>query len=215
LKLTDGEAKNAMRGWAITPTSFLGNKPWLKLLPFPISKGPTLPYLHQAGDGLETNPDGLYAHFDGQCVDLVAIEHCSSLQNFYDKRSRYSANVGSRLLALPMEWCFDWTVLVHGGQGGTYIKMGQMVSNLTQITNGKWLGARIGKTATGSDWKFPVRKLLVVYFLRPEHYAKCKKEIALERHELFTTHARLKQVTSEAFRHWLLEHLELRSFYGQ
>ncbi|MDE2417594.1 MAG: hypothetical protein KGN32_07285 [Burkholderiales bacterium] len=213
--LKDGEAKQAMRGWAIRPRQFLGKKSWLKLLPFPISNGPTLPYLHQAGGGLETNPDGLYAHFEGQCVDLVAIEHCSSLQNFYDKRSRYRADVGSRVLALPTEWCFDWDVLVHGGQGGTYIKMGVMVNKLARTKKAKWMGPRLGNSTRAIDWKFPVRKLLVVYFLKPDHYEKCKKEITLDRHELFTTHSRLKQVTSWAFRRWLLEHLELRSYFGR
>lgn len=79
----------------------------------------------------ETRPDGMYLLLsrarpgnnsddtsrdddtsgDDACnlltADVLAMEHCGSIQNLHDKRSRYQAAVGSVVLRLPKAWLLE------------------------------------------------------------------------------------------------------------
>lgn len=105
--------------WPIYRNIWLGAPgEWLRLLPFSIKGSPPKPYLRTPGGALLSNPDGLFGSFGANFVDLVILEHCSSKQNFFDKRSTYAASHASILLALPERWCNEWQVRVHGGHRG-------------------------------------------------------------------------------------------------
>jgi hypothetical protein len=138
LILSDAQAKASLRDlWPTCVPNWMGSrKDWLRLLPFPIGNPPKQPYLHRPGGGRISNPDGLYASFGEQYVDLIALEHCGTEQNFNDKRSRYTQSHDGSILAIPQPWRSEWLFLIHGGKGGTYIKPEQLIRQLTPTPPG-------------------------------------------------------------------------------
>ncbi|MBK7033766.1 MAG: hypothetical protein IPH49_10985 [Ignavibacteria bacterium] len=195
-KLTDADAKFALRKWPIVARSLFGNKPWIRLLPFPVNNVsglPTMPYLFRMGDTAKTCPDGLYASFGEQYVDVIAIEHCNSEQNLSDKRARYAISKRVNFLALPEEWHSDWLVLVHGGQGGKYRKMRSLIYK-HGFKGEQWNGWRLGASRDKKDWMIPIRDTHVIYALKHNSGHR------LDSHEIQITHAELNQITQKALR---------------
>ena len=129
ITLSDSQAKKRMRElWPVYAPKWLGSTGrWVRLLPFPVLGGPRQPYLHRPGGALITNPDGMFGAFGEHHVDLLVVEHCSTLQNFYDKRSRYTTSHDGLLLALPRPWREDWVGTIHGGRGGRQLEFGRIV----------------------------------------------------------------------------------------
>ncbi len=196
--VTDAVAKDTLRNWPIIASRLFRSGVWLRLLPFPV-KGesglPTLPYLYRVGDSSKTIPDGLYARFGEQCVDIIAIEHCSSLQNLSDKRSRYAIGKAVSFLALPEDWHSGWLVLVRGGQGGKYRRMRDLIYK-HGFKGEQWSGWRIG-SRKAKDWKIPIRTIGVIYALdhKPGHL--------MDKHEIILKHSQLSQITQQQLRQTL------------
>lgn len=218
LVLSDGEAKRRMRDrWPIYAQDWLGTTArWVRLLPFPVERGPRQPYLHRPGGALVTNPDGMFGSFGDHHVDLLIMEHCGGLQNFYDKRSRYGLAHDGLLLALPKAWREDWEGCIKGGRGGTWREFGEIVQLSRDSKVPPWTGvgyyAKAGPAET--DWKFAVRTVLCCYFLKPSDKQTVEQSgNALGRHEYVTQHGRLGQITHAAFRDWLGAALAARHIY--
>jgi hypothetical protein len=219
ITLSDGEAKQRMRElWPVYAPGWLGgNQNWVRLLPFPVQRGPRQPYLHHPGGALVTNPDGMMGAFGEHHVDLLVLEHCGSLQNFYDKRSRYAMTHDGLLLALPRPWREDWLGLIHGGQGGRWVEFGDIV----EMSRGQqilppWVGCSFHPSATQhqDDWKFAVRSVMCCYFLAPHDLQVIRTSGNLfPRHEFVTQHGRIGQITHLAFRNWLQQAIHAQQVY--
>lgn len=213
----DSTAKRLMRDtWPIYKKDWLGaHGDWLRLLPFPIRGGPIKPYLHTPGGALISSPDGMFGAFGENFVDVLILEHCSSKQNFFDKRSRYGASHSSIILGLPSAWCNDWIARVHGGHGGSWKYFGELVQQSGKVPSPPWLGRCVHPNAKRSeyDWKFPVRSLICVYFLNPtDKVALEKSGLVLPRHEYVTTHSRIAQITAQSFRKWISAAMDTNQF---
>ena len=207
--LKDGEAKQRMRSlWPVyAPQWFGGSSNWVRLLPFPVTPGPRQPYLHHPGGALVTNPDGMFGAFGEHYVDLLILEHCSTLQNFYDKRSRYGTTHDGLLLALPKPWRDDWLGTIRGGKGGKQLYFREIVELSRGLgCMGPWEGRSYHPKSPNStdDWKFSVRSILCCYFLKPADLATIKLSGNLiPRHEFVTQHGRIGQINHAKFRDWL------------
>lgn len=207
--LKDGQAKQRMRDlWPTYAAEwFGGSSNWVRVLPFPDASGPRQPYLHRPGGALVTNPDGMFGAFGEHHVDLLALEHCSSLQNFYDKRSRYGASHDGLLLALPEPWRSARKAKVKGRPPGNLRTFQEVV----ELSRGSpvlspWIGRSYHPKAPNAqdDWKFSVRSILCCYFLKPEDLTKVKASGNLiPRYEFVTQHGRIGQITHKDFREWL------------
>lgn len=219
IELKDGPAKQRMRDlWPVYAAGwFGGSSNWVRLLPFPVSPGPRQPYLHRPGGALVTNPDGMFGAFGEHHVDLLVLEHCSTLQNFYDKRSRYGTTHDGLQLALPRPWRDDWKGTVRGGRGGKQLHFREIV----ELSRGPgllpaWEGRSFHPKALGDDddWKFAVRSVLCCYFLRPKDLAKIKSSGNLiPRHEYVTQHGRIGQINYADFREWLKTALHVNQVF--
>ena len=209
MTLTDGQAKQRMRDlWPVyAPKWFNGSHNWVRLLPFPVTRGPRQPYLHRPGGALVTNPDGMFGAFGEHHVDLLVIEHCSSLQNFYDKRSRYATSHDGLLLALPRPWRDDWFGRIRGGRGGRLTEFGRIVERSRGTGRmPPWIGRSFHPKAKlcQDDWKFSVRSILCCYFLSPRDLQSIKSSgNVIPRHEFVTQHGRIGQITHKELRKWL------------
>lgn len=190
--------------WPVYAPNWLGTTGrWVRLLPFPVTGGPRQPYLHRPGGSLVTNPDGLFGDFGDHHVNLVVIEHCSSLQNFFDKRSRYVAAHDGLILALPRPWREDWLGRIRGGRGGRWLSFGDIVQMSRGSTFEPWKGQGYYAGASGleTDWKFAVRSLFCCYFLKPSDLIRVRGSgNAFFPHEYVTQHGRLGQITHAGLR---------------
>ncbi len=214
IELNDSAAKQKMRSlWPIYVPNWLGGTGnWVRLLPFPVIRGPLQPYLHRPGGALVTNPDGLFGSFGEHHVDLLVLEHCGTLQNFYDKRSRYGTSHDGLLLALPQPWRDNWQGVIHGGKGGKMLDFGDIV----ELSRGPgclpaWIGRSYHPRApwANDDWKFSVRSVLCCFFLKPRDLAVIRKSGNLmPRHEFVTQHGRIGQINHSVFRDWLRSALQ-------
>ncbi|MCC6233059.1 MAG: hypothetical protein IT580_10475 [Verrucomicrobiales bacterium] len=212
----DSTAKRKIRRhWPVYARNWLGTQDsWVRLLPFPTTKGPRQPYLHRPGGGQLTNPDGMFGAFGAHHVDLLVLEHCGTEQNLNDKRARYAQSHDGTILALPRPWRQDWHVLIRGGQGGTYKRPEELVQLSRASTVAPWHGPPycVRAASHDSDWKFPVRSILCLYFVTPAVLAKLHKATRFPRHELFATHSRLAQIQERGMRDWLSGGLTMRQF---
>lgn len=218
ITLSDAQAKKRMRElWPVYAPTWLGSTGrWVRLLPFPVKHGPRQPYLHHPGGALVTNPDGMFGAFGEHHVDLLVIEHCSTLQNFYDKRSRYTAVHDGLMLALPRPWREDWDIRIHGGQGGKWLTFGEIVALSRASAFEPWEGRPYyhGAPANESDWKFSVRSMLCCYFLKPKDFKiVCGSGNLIPRYEYISMHGRIGQINHPKFREWLRAALAVKQTY--
>jgi hypothetical protein len=108
--MTDNEARGVLQHWPLRPRKLwelpAGTAHWLRAWPKPphddtksISLGPPSAKLYH------TRPDGLWISCSQErLADIFAVEHCSSMQNLGDKRSRYIASTNSIIAFLPWKW---------------------------------------------------------------------------------------------------------------
>jgi hypothetical protein len=223
ITLSDSDAKKAFREtWPIYRAGWLGTPHELmRILPFPIitKTGPRQPYLQRPGGGRVTNPDGLYASFIEQSVDLLVLEHCGTEQNLNDKRSRYAHARDGSILAIPKQWRSNWEFLIHGGPGGKYIKPDDLIAQITASPFNPvllpWEGRSIySKSNANLDWKFPVRSLICIYFVSPKTLAAIKSSgMTFSAHEFVTVHSKIKQINHADMRDWLRSVLSLKHIF--
>lgn len=137
-------------------------------------------------DDAATHPDGLWLSLGptAEFVDVVAIEHCGSRQNFYDKRSRYMPNLHARMLLLPDGWLEQEITVQAGGR--------------------KFLRDICAKFPVGmtGEQRLPVRNLRVLYALHPQDYDTLHLT-PFSAHEFFCPHGALAQTTSPKLREFV------------
>jgi len=130
-----------------------------------------------------TQPDGLWISVgpSADFVDVVAVEHCGTRQNFYDKRSRYMPTLYARQVLLGDGW-FDVKVGVQAG----------LQKTMREICK------KFPKTMTG-ETRLPVRHVRVLYALTAKDY-DVFHGTPFGPHEYFCPHYSLTQKTSPKLR---------------
>lgn len=142
-----------------------------------------MPYFRTPGAKLfKTQPDGLWLYFSGEgWVDAISIEHCSSVQNLNDKRSRYMPTLNSVLVHVKRTWLQGLIGVQHGGQAE------------------RWAATRTMPKPdfTNKEFEFPVRHVRVLYALRSDHYSRWIPNHVATGYEFFCTHESLRTWTSQ------------------
>jgi len=108
----DNQVRERLRCWPQCPPgrdldALAVDEVWLRGRP--ADENVCQPFLKLPGsDRLRTLPDGLWLNFGGTpeepYVDIFAIEACSSLPNFHDKRSRFAPSTNSLMAVCPQAW---------------------------------------------------------------------------------------------------------------
>jgi hypothetical protein len=129
------------------------------------------PFLKLPGsDRLRTLPDGLWLHFSPSpldpYVDIICIEACSSVQNLFDKRSRFAPSTSSRLAYCPVPW------LLAPAQPDV-------------VPVPRWRLIRMLHREPTAPLVLPVRDVRVVYGLKKQHYEGFMQSQVAHAHEFF------------------------------
>jgi hypothetical protein len=93
----------------------------------PVEKGKKVsssPVLRAPGQTLfQTQPDGLWLLFhDLVFCDAMVIEHCGTIQNLNDKRSRFIGGASSLMVCIPANW-FNGQVKYKKGLISTSVRL--------------------------------------------------------------------------------------------
>lgn len=193
----DTRAKQALKDWPSASTklwsSSCGNGPWLRAQP--VDGAATGPRLFSPGSRLfKTQPDGLWIflvlpHF----ADCVAIEACSSSQNFADKRSRYMPSNSSTMVECPGRW-------LNGRiRDGSKKERWKLIEDLTG--------------PAGNDLVLPIRYLRVLYFLENDLYARWRSHGNPAAHEFVASYSSIKSYTSQKMQDFLRRMSLEQQFY--
>lgn len=196
----DTLAKEALREWpacsrGLWPPSTDGGA-WLRAQP---SDGEsTGPRLVAAGsDAFRTQPDGLWlfiAKAEG-FVDCVAIEACSSSQNFSDKRARYAPSTTSTLVVVPRNWLLGRVARGKGGQA-------------------RWQRASGFADAPREALQLPVRFLRVLYFLEDKLYGAWRQSGVPWAHEYMASYSSIRSYSAPGMQSFLRRMALNRHFYS-
>ncbi len=120
-------------------------------------------------DRLRTMPDGLWLNFGGTpeepFADIFAIEACSSLPNFLDKRSRFAPSTNSLMAVCPVAWLLA------------------PISPASTIP--RWKTTGVVRDTPTAPLILPVRDLRVMYGLRERHYTGFLQHQVPHPHEFF------------------------------
>jgi hypothetical protein len=195
----DTLAKEALAKWPhastkLWPPSRDGGA-WLKAQPADgVATGPRL---SAAGtDSFKTQPDGLWVFLsvEDSFADCVAIEACSSSQNFADKRSRYQPSTTATVLHCPIAWL-----------GGTI-----------PYKNGKrerWRLAHGIASLPAGDLALPTRFVRALFFLKDELYASWRAVGVPAPHEFVASYSSVASYTSQAMQIFLRRMSPMQHFY--
>lgn len=169
----DLQVKERLKRWPQRPPGLAmprrGRHVWLRGRPGDDSR-PCYPFLKVPGSTrLRTLPDGLWLNFGGTVadpyVDIFAVEACSTLQNLFDKRSRFSESAHSLLAVCPVPWL------------------------LAPVTEGdptpRWQAIGVLLHTPALPAVFPVRERRVLYGLKAEHYDGFVRHQLPHGHEMF------------------------------
>lgn len=168
---------------------------WLKAQP--ADGHATGPRLLAAGtDSFKTQPDGLWVFLSGEdgFADCVAIEACSSRQNFADKRSRYQPSTTAVVLHCPLAWL-----------GGTI-----------PVTSGRrerWRLAHGITSAPIAEVILPTRFVRVLFFLKDDLYADWRPQGVPAPHEFVASYSSVGSYTSQAMQTFLRRMSPEQHFY--
>lgn len=175
----DTQVRERLRAWPQCPPgrdrdALASREVWLRGRP--AEEHVCQPFLKLPGsDRLRTLPDGLWLNFGGTpaepFVDIFAIEACTSLPNFLDKRSRFAPSTHSLMAVCPQQWLLS---AAHGGEPTPRWK-------LTGILLGEPAGPLI----------LPVRDLRVMYGLTNRHFRGLIRNHIPHPHEYFVPMERL------------------------
>ena len=191
-RLTDGQAKSILVStWAERTKLWLASKHegyWIRARPS-LKNTPPSPYLMTPGVNRFSNqPDGLWLYFANyEWVDAVCVEHCGSIQNLNDKRSRYMPTLGSMVVRVKPSWLNQEISVENGG------------------SRPRWERCKsIEKAPSDSgEYFIPVRQYRVLYALKKEDYEKWIPEHVPMGHEYFCTHAALSQYNTPKMQSFL------------
>lgn len=189
--MTDQQAKRILqRGWC--ERTHLWDRPdsvgwWLRARPGP--SAPTKPYLMTPGAKLfKTQPDGLWLYFSHtEWVDAICIEHCSSIQNLNDKRSRYMPTLNSVLVRIARTWLNGDVTLQRGGLAPRWRASGTMNEPSKSVPK----------------YEIPIRLIRVLYALRKQDYSRWVPNHIPTGYEFFCTHDSLKTYTAPTTQEFL------------
>jgi hypothetical protein len=204
-KLTDGEAKDILRTWP-NQSSDLWPPPggtgfWLRAQPTDGDvAGPTL-----SSPGAKffiTQPDGLWVFFlDYRTCDVVVVEHCGTIQNLNDKRSRYIPASHSTVLTWTTKWVR--ATIKAKGRG--------------QIPRWKATGGKLKKPNSSrkdsAEYVGAVRHLRVLYSLPNTDYHKWCSEHTPTGYEYFCPHSSLGSYNSQKMQAFLRQMSITSQFY--
>lgn len=204
--MTDKQARIILRRWPIRPQKPLWDLPagkasWLRA--WPKREGDSAPSVllgSPAAKQYRTRPDGLWINCsqDG-LADVFAVEHCGSMQNLNDKRSRYAAVTSSIIAFLPHKW-------LHG----------LLAKNLHRH---QYLGLTPPTTrpsaAAAKYVALPVRHLRVLYVIPDVAYSRWLENSAPAAHEFFCRHSSLGSENSARMREFLRAMSPRCQFYTQ
>lgn len=153
---------------------------WMRARPGP--RSPVMPYLKTPGAKLfKTQPDGLWLYLSGQeWADAICIEHCSSIQNLNDKRSRYMPSLSSILVRITRTW-------LNGDVG---------VQNNGTAPRWETTGTMAQPDLMKEEFHIPIRQLRVLYALRPQDYTRWIPNHIPTGYEFFCTHPSLNTFSS-------------------
>jgi len=169
----DNQVRERLRRWPQCPPGrdldvLAAHEVWLRGRP--ADENVCQPFLKLPGsDRLRTLPDGLWLNFGGTpeepYVDIFAIEACSSLPNFLDKRSRFAPSTNSLMAVCPQAWLM--APVIPGDPTPRW--------KLTGVLRGEPVFPLI----------LPVRDLRVMYGLTNRHYRGFVKSHIPHPHEYF------------------------------
>ena len=120
-----------------------------------------------------TRPDAMWLYLRPKegFIDAFCVEASSSLTNLYDKRSRYSPQIQSRVIYCSKEWLSE-KIYVH---------------------RTRWAVTKaFGDNPPDKGISLMIRHLRVLFVLPREHYAKWKSRIVPEPHEFFCRDSSLR-----------------------
>lgn len=169
----DTLVKERLKRWPQRPPGLRmprgGRHVWLRGRPGDDSKA-CHPFIKVPGSSrLRTVPDGLWLNFGGTVgdsfVDIFAIEACSTLQNLYDKRSRFAATTHSLLVECPAPWLLG--------------------SVMGADDTPRWQAIGLLARRPILPVVFPVRFCRILYALTAEHYAGFARHQLPHGHEFF------------------------------
>lgn len=160
---------------------------WIRARPGP--RSPVMPYLKTPGQELfKTQPDGLWLYFSGEgWVDAICIEHCSSVQNLNDKRSRYMPSLNSVLVHIKRTWIFGEIGVQHGGAAARWEATRTMLQPDPNL----------------KDFDIPIRHVRVLYALRAKDYSRWIPNHVPTGYEYFCLHTSLNTYNSPPTRRFL------------
>lgn len=191
----DTLAKTALAGWPQSSTSLWpasrDGGVWLRAQPPDgVATGPRL---KAAGtDSFKTQPDGLWiflAPKDG-FADCIAIEACSSNQNFADKRSRYQPSTTATVLECPLDW-----LTTRVGTASRWERAGTITEKPT------------------ASLVLPTRFLRVLYFLEDNLYAQWRACGVPAGHEFVAAYSSINSYTSQKMQSFLSRMSIVQHFY--
>ncbi len=168
----DQLVRKRLRTWPQQPpgASALGPKgTWLRGRPGDPAVA-SHPFLKLPGSNrLRTLPDGLWLHFSPDrsepYCDILCIEACASIQNLFDKRSRFAPSTSSLLAFCPVPW------LLAPTQPGD--------------PTPRWRLIRLLRGAPTEPLVLPVRDIRVLYGLKTRHYEGFARRQVPHPHEYF------------------------------
>lgn len=202
-KRFDAEIKDALRKWPQTTEIWeqdgrSDRKLWLKAQP--ADEGATGPRLVMAGsDMFRTQPDGLYIRLSLESIllaDCIAIEACSTHQNFNDKRSRYMPSASTLLLEVSTKW------------------LNIMVTRYKKKMS-RWSAMGLADAPTETTPNLiPVRFIRVLFFLKDELYRTWAETQVHAPHEYIASYSAVGSYTSQKMQQFLSQMSPSSHFYS-
>ena len=141
-----------------------------------------------------TRPDGMWFRVcsDDEAVDVICIEICGTLQNLWDKRSRYIPTISAIVLEIEWSWLHE-----------------KIYKNLNRKQK-----SGIGLNESSKQLKLGVRYLRVIFALTTEDYNKFRKDGVPAGHEYFLKHSSLASFSSPKMQEFLRRLAPMSHFYS-
>jgi len=199
--LSDAQAKQILLQWPSSSSGFFGGSnphPWIQAQPKNTNKRATTPYLSLAGSSqLVTRPDGMWLRMypTEQCADVVVVEVCGSLQNFFDKRSRLSPSTNYLVVHVSLAW------------------LRETIGTMKRSRQSRWQKSGSFNSQPISNLILSVRTISVLFALRQKDYNLVKNHGLAAGNEHFVRHSSLRTHNAPQFRSFLTRIAQENRFY--